>query len=65
MNSADRKVVHDALADLPDIVTRSQGSDPFRRVVVALAAETDGDDRDDDGRNDDRDDRDDRDGDDD
>lgn len=50
MNAADRKVVHDALADLADIVTRSQGSDPFRRVVVALAAETDGGSR---GRDDD------------
>ena len=59
MNSADRKVVHDALADQPDIVTRSQGSDPFRRVVVALAAETDGDDRNDDGDDERADDRDD------
>lgn len=42
MNAADRKVVHDALAEVADIVTRSQGSDPFRRVVVALAAEADG-----------------------
>ena len=34
MNSADRKVVHDALSDLADIETRSAGTDPRRRVVV-------------------------------
>ena len=34
MNSADRKVVHDALSDVADIETRSAGTDPRRRVVV-------------------------------
>jgi spoIIIJ-associated protein len=37
MNSADRKIVHDALVDTEGIATRSQGQDPHRRVVVALA----------------------------
>ena len=38
MNSSDRKIVHDALTELEGISTRSEGSDPFRRVVVALAS---------------------------
>lgn len=38
MNSADRKIVHDALAEHDGISTRSEGVDPFRRVVVALAS---------------------------
>jgi predicted RNA-binding protein Jag len=37
MNSADRKIVHDTLVEFAGIVTRSQGQDPHRRVVVALA----------------------------
>ena len=37
MNSADRKIVHDALAGMEGIVTRSEGEDPHRRVVVSLA----------------------------
>lgn len=35
MTSADRKVVHDALADIEGIETRSVGTDPRRRVVIA------------------------------
>ena len=38
MNSADRKIVHDALVEAEGISTRSEGTDPFRRVVVALAS---------------------------
>ena len=38
MNSSDRKIVHDALTEVEGISTRSEGSDPFRRVVVALAS---------------------------
>ena len=38
MNSSDRKIVHDALTEIEGISTRSEGSDPFRRVVVALAS---------------------------
>jgi spoIIIJ-associated protein len=37
MNSADRKIVHDTLATVADVVTHSEGDDPFRRVVVSLA----------------------------
>ncbi len=38
MNSSDRKIVHDALTEVEGVSTRSEGSDPFRRVVVALAS---------------------------
>jgi len=38
MNSADRKIVHDTLANMEGIVTHSEGDDPFRRVVVSRAA---------------------------
>jgi len=34
MNSADRRIVHNALADVPGIGTRSEGQDPRRYVVV-------------------------------
>ena len=34
MNSADRKVVHDALNDVDGVSTRSAGNDPRRFVVV-------------------------------
>jgi len=37
MNSADRKIVHDTLANIDGIVTHSEGDDPFRRVVVSRA----------------------------
>ena len=37
MNSADRKIVHDALVNSTGVSTHSQGQDPHRRVVVALA----------------------------
>ena len=30
--------MHDALTEVDGISTRSEGSDPFRRVVVALAS---------------------------
>lgn len=40
MNSADRKIVHDTLVEVEGVVTRSQGQDPHRRVVVALADES-------------------------
>jgi spoIIIJ-associated protein len=35
MTSADRKVVHDALVEIEEIETRSVGTDPRRRVVIA------------------------------
>ncbi|MET0144785.1 MAG: R3H domain-containing nucleic acid-binding protein, partial [Ilumatobacteraceae bacterium] len=34
MPSADRKVLHDALADIDGVTSRSEGEDPYRRVVV-------------------------------
>jgi spoIIIJ-associated protein len=37
MQSADRKIVHDALVEVDGIVTRSEGEDPRRRVVVDIA----------------------------
>ena len=37
MNSADRKIVHDSLAEMDGIATHSEGEDPHRRVVVSLA----------------------------
>lgn len=38
MSSPDRKVVHDTLAVRDDVVTRSEGDDPFRRVVISPAS---------------------------
>lgn len=35
MNSADRKAVHDALADVDGVTSRSEGDDPRRRVVIS------------------------------
>ena len=40
MSSADRKIVHDALASVEGIETRSVGDDNRRRVVVVPAADT-------------------------
>ena len=37
MSSADRKIIHDALCEVEGIVTRSEGDDPYRRVVIAPA----------------------------
>jgi spoIIIJ-associated protein len=37
MSSADRKVVHDALADEPGVSSRSIGEDPNRKVIVEPA----------------------------
>ncbi len=37
MSSSDRKVIHDALSDHDGVVTRSEGDDPQRRVVIAPA----------------------------
>ncbi len=34
MNSADRKIVHDALVEIPGVDTASEGEEPRRRVVV-------------------------------
>lgn len=37
MSSADRKIIHDTLSDVDGIATRSEGDDPYRRVVIAPA----------------------------
>lgn len=37
MPSADRKIIHDTLGDVDGVVTRSEGDDPRRYVVVAPA----------------------------
>ena len=35
MSSADRKIIHDTLAEVEGIATRSEGDDPYRRVIIA------------------------------
>lgn len=37
MSSADRKVIHDSLSEMEGIATRSEGDDPYRRVIIAPA----------------------------
>jgi spoIIIJ-associated protein len=37
MGAADRKVVHDTLADVAGVATASEGEDPRRRVVIRPA----------------------------
>lgn len=37
MSSADRKIIHDTLSAIDGIETRSEGDDPYRRVVIAPA----------------------------
>lgn len=37
MSSADRKIIHDTLTSMDGIETRSEGDDPYRRVVIAPA----------------------------
>ncbi|MGE5579749.1 MAG: RNA-binding cell elongation regulator Jag/EloR [Bacillota bacterium] len=36
LDARDRRVIHVALQDDPDVVTHSEGEEPFRRVVVSL-----------------------------
>jgi spoIIIJ-associated protein len=38
MSPADRKAVHDAINDMDGVVTRSEGEDPNRHVVIAPAS---------------------------
>ena len=35
MSPADRKSVHDAINEMPGVVTRSEGEDPNRHIVIA------------------------------
>jgi spoIIIJ-associated protein len=37
MNASDRKVVHDTINDMDGISSRSEGEDPYRRVVLVPA----------------------------
>jgi spoIIIJ-associated protein len=37
MSPADRKAVHDAINELDGVVTRSEGEDPHRHIVIAPA----------------------------
>jgi predicted RNA-binding protein Jag len=37
MSAADRKAVHDALSELNTVMTRSEGEEPRRFVVVSPA----------------------------
>lgn len=39
MSAAERKLVHTCLKDYPGIVTRSEGDEPYRHVVVVPAGE--------------------------
>lgn len=36
MNPYERKVIHSALQSNPDVTTRSEGQDPYRRVIIEL-----------------------------
>jgi spoIIIJ-associated protein len=38
MPSSDRKVVHDTLTTIEGVVSRSEGEDPYRRIIVSPAA---------------------------
>jgi spoIIIJ-associated protein len=35
MNAADRKVIHDAIAEVEDVRTYSEGEEPRRSVVIS------------------------------
>lgn len=35
MNSYERRIVHTALAQMPEIETRSEGEEPYRKIVVS------------------------------
>lgn len=37
MPSSDRKIVHDMLTTIEGVVSRSEGEDPFRRIIVSPA----------------------------
>jgi spoIIIJ-associated protein len=36
MNPFERKVIHDAIAELDGVTSESEGEEPHRRVVVLL-----------------------------
>lgn len=37
MPSSDRKVIHDTLTTIDGVVSRSEGEDPYRRIIVSPA----------------------------
>lgn len=39
MNRMDRKIVHDAVAGIDEVESRSEGEDPYRRVVIAVLSD--------------------------
>lgn len=39
MNRMDRKIVHDAVTDIDEVESRSEGEDPHRRVVIAAVSD--------------------------
>ena len=38
MNAADRKVIHDAVAEIESVRSFSEGDEPRRAVVIAFVA---------------------------
>jgi len=36
MNPQERRIIHTALQDDPQVTTFSEGEEPYRRVVIAL-----------------------------
>lgn len=42
MNSYERRIIHMALSDYPGIATWSEGEDPYRHVIIAVAGEEEG-----------------------
>ncbi len=43
MSAPDRKVIHDAAAEIPGIATRSEGEDESRHVIIGPAEAVEGD----------------------
>lgn len=39
MNRMDRKIVHDALAGINSVESRSEGEDPYRRVIISAVSD--------------------------
>ena len=39
MNRMDRKIVHDVIADIDSVGSRSEGEDPHRRVIIAAVSD--------------------------
>ena len=39
MNRMDRKIVHDVIADIDSVESRSEGEDPHRRVIIAAVSD--------------------------